>query len=179
VLTAEGQVKRAEQEGWRYDGSMTSEGEVIDLIHALVLAVKPDVMVETGTFTGHATKSISAAMTRNGRGTLFTVENDPGLAAKYAEFDLPYTVFVNADSAEWCSSEECPERVDIGFVDSGPPSVRLEDAKGLYPRIPDGGLLIAHDVVFYEDEYFPFLKDMLGAPQLFLPTLNGLAIWQM
>ena len=55
---------------------MRTEGEVLDLIYALVCIEKPEVCVETGTYHGHGTRAIMEGLESNGKGHLWTVEND-------------------------------------------------------------------------------------------------------
>ena len=43
AATVDEQVARAKSEGWNYRGDMATEGEVLDLIFALVRCEKPDV----------------------------------------------------------------------------------------------------------------------------------------
>lgn len=168
--------ERAAAEGWHWEGHMATEGEVVDLIFALVCAVKPDVMVETGTFLGHTTKSISEAMERNGKGHLWTIENDGPLCDVYSRTNLPRTSFICADSVKW-SEHESPDVIDIAFVDCGPPPIRCQVVRNLYPKVRDGGLILVHDTHFH-DGFLAELRDILGAPQIDLPALHGLAIWQ-
>lgn len=175
----ERQKSRAKEEGWHWEGDMGAEGEVTDFIHALCLVTKPEIVVETGTYIGHTAQSISNALERNERGHFWTVENAPEYAKHYATMELARTTFVDADSREWCASEECPTDIDLAFVDSGHPHVRLEDVRGLYSKMREGGLLLVHDVEFYHEDFYASLRDILGAAQLYLPTLHGLALWQM
>ena len=53
---------------------MATEGEVLDLIYALVCIEKPEVCVETGTYHGHGTRAIMEGLESNGKGHLWTVE---------------------------------------------------------------------------------------------------------
>jgi predicted O-methyltransferase YrrM len=173
------QKRRAAEEGWHWQGDMASEGEVSDLIHAFILSTKPEKVVETGTYVGHTAKTISEALTRNGTGHLWTVENDPSFTQHYRNMEMSRTTFVDADSPAWCASNDCPSEIDFAFVDSGHPPVRLKDVQALYPKMREGGLLLVHDVEFYLPDFYASLRDILGAAQLYLPTLHGLAIWQV
>ena len=172
------QRRRAEEEGWHWAGDQACEGEVSDLIHTLVLATKPEVCVETGTYLGFTTKTISEALERNEKGHLWTVENDPEFTQHYAGMELPRTTFVDADSTEWCASNDEPLAVDFAFVDSGHPFIRVQDVEGLKEKMKPGGLLLVHDVELYLPDFYGALIDILGPASIYLPTLHGLAIWQ-
>ena len=47
MSTVDELVKRAEGEGWGWDGDMRSETESLDFIHGLLRCLKPEVVVET------------------------------------------------------------------------------------------------------------------------------------
>ena len=176
--TVDEQVARAEAEGWRYDGSMRTEGEVLDLIYALVCVEKPEVCVETGTYQAHGTEAISRAIDSNGKGHLWTVEQDP--IFEYAPHKN--VTFIQADSVEW-SANEAPDGIDFAFVDCGEPAVRIEVFKNLLPKMKPGKLILVHDTVFHDDPFIEALRDaayMNGGDQmLHLPALNGLAVWRI
>lgn len=172
--TVDEQVARAEAEGWRYRGDMATEGEVLDLIYALVCIEKPEVCVETGTYHGHGTRAIMEGLESNGKGHLWTVENDKEMV--YAPQDRVTYNF--ADSVEW-SANEAPDGIDFAFVDCGEPAIRVEVARNLWPKLNPGKLMLVHDVTFYEDEFLHALEDVAGqrAPVVF-KALNGLAVWR-
>lgn len=178
MITAESQLSRARTEGWLYDGTIATEGEVVNLIASLVWATKPATVVETGTASGKTTKAILDALGQNARGTLWSVENDPGFAEALREtaVNFPRLRFIEADSLVW-AQEAAPEVIDIAFVDCGEPEHRLEVMRALWPRIAPHGLLLVHDVSFYP-RLLADAERVFGPPSLCLSGLNGLAIWQ-
>ena len=159
---------------WDHDGTKTTEGEVLGLLYALVRTTKPEICVETGTFTGMGTQAISGALVQNDYGHLTTVENDEEAYRQYPS--LPRTTFVLDDSLEF--AEDFASPIDFAFVDCGDPEHRLAVAIELYNRLTRDGLLLVHDTVFYEG-FLDGLVFELGEPGLELRTLHGLAVWQV
>src|SRR5580704_6750513 len=63
-------------ERWRMFDSMTAEVEVLEFLRTLVTTIKPNLVVETGTFMGVSTVWIAEAMRLNGVGRIVTCEYD-------------------------------------------------------------------------------------------------------
>ena len=59
-----------------YD-SMTAEVEVLEFLRTLVTTIKPNLVVETGTFMGVSTLWIAEALRLNGFGRIVSCEYDP------------------------------------------------------------------------------------------------------
>lgn len=177
VVTVEDQVIRALKEGWSYSGDQATEGEVLHLLTALVYVTKPDVVVETGTYNGHGSKALSAGLEASEKGHLWSVENDPALTVQLEDVELPRTTWVAADSLEWCSGPDCPDPIDFAFVDCAPnPADRIKVFEALWPKVT--GLICTHDVFFYRfQDFLDPLSEEFGEPNLYLPALNGIAIW--
>jgi predicted O-methyltransferase YrrM len=171
--TPDQQLERAKAEGWIYSGDMATEGEVLDLIHALIRISKPEVCVETGTYTGQGTLAIQAGLVNNNKGTLLTVEKEPH---QYPPLDR--VTFIHADSVEW-TKNEAPDNIDFAFVDCGPPEIRVQAFANLLPKMAPDGLILVHDTNFYESTFVEALSDAYGCPPTFqFPALNGVVGWQ-
>jgi predicted O-methyltransferase YrrM len=171
--TPDRQVARAKAEGWTYDGSQATEWEVLELIHGLIRVVKPSIVVETGTFSGMGAQAIAAALARNQAGHLWTIEINDN--------EYPPTervTFVRGDSVEW-SKDGCPDSIDMAWVDCGPPDVRIEVFGNLLAKMKPGGLILCHDLWFYEESFYEALCAAAGKPAaLRFPALNGVGIWE-
>src|SRR5258708_31807701 len=63
-------------ERWRMFDSMTAEAEVLEFLRAVVTTIKPELVVETGTFSGISTLWIAEGLKANGRGRIITCEFD-------------------------------------------------------------------------------------------------------
>src|SRR5438270_2634136 len=64
-------------ERWSMYDSMTAEVEVLEFLRTVVTTIKPELVVETGTFTGISTLWIAEGLKANGRGRIITCEFDP------------------------------------------------------------------------------------------------------
>ena len=161
---------------WHYEeGTKATEGEVLQLLYALVSATKPEVCVETGTYAGHGTSAIARALEANDRGHLWTVESDPEVYELYEEVAITRTTFIHGDSLEFADSFDA--LVDFAFVDCGEPEHRLRVADVLWDKTRTDGLLLMHDTLFYE-HLLDDAQEVLGPVDLHLDTLHGLAIWR-
>ena len=67
---------------WSMVDSQTTELEIIDLLKALVIAMKPGLIVETGTFLAYSTIKMAEGLKQNGFGQIVTIEYDPAIFAK-------------------------------------------------------------------------------------------------
>ncbi len=68
-------------ERWSMFDSMTAELEVLEFLRTLVTTVKPNLVVETGTFMGVSTLWIAEALRLNGFGRIISCEYDPQVFA--------------------------------------------------------------------------------------------------
>jgi Glycosyl transferase family 2/Methyltransferase domain len=102
-------------ERWHSMDEDSTEVEVSELVAAMVTALQPDLVVETGTAFGQTAELIGRALKRNGQGRLVTLEVDPDRvqAAKERCHGLPVEV-VQASSVEW----SLPGPVDFAWFDS-------------------------------------------------------------
>src|SRR5882724_10390782 len=64
-------------ERWSMFDSMTAEVEVLEFLRTIVTTIKPELVVETGTFSGISTLSIAEGLKANGRGRIISCEYDP------------------------------------------------------------------------------------------------------
>lgn len=127
-----------------YD-SMTAELEVLEFLRTVVTTIKPDLVVETGTFSGISTLWIAEGLKANGRGKVITCEFDPVVYAKAKER------IQNSGLAQWieCRNESSLEmkingRIDLLFSDSDMP-VREQEVRRYLPQMNPYGLILMHD----------------------------------
>ena len=64
-------------ERWRKFDAMTAEVEVLEFLRSVVTTIKPNLVVETGTFLGISTLWIAEGLKQNGFGRVITCEFDP------------------------------------------------------------------------------------------------------
>ena len=127
-----------------YD-SMTAEVEVLEFLRCLVRTVKPNVIVETGTFMGISTLWLAEGLKENGFGKVITCEYDPVVFAKAKER------IEGSGLAPWidCRNESSLEiriddTIDMLFSDSDPP-LREQEVRRFLPQMNPTGLILMHD----------------------------------
>ncbi|MBN9615273.1 MAG: methyltransferase, partial [Acidobacteriales bacterium] len=72
-------------ERWHMFDSMTAEAEVLEFLRTLITTVKPELVVETGSFLGVSTLWIAEGLKANGFGKIISCEFDPLVFAKAKE----------------------------------------------------------------------------------------------
>src|SRR5207253_535316 len=68
-------------ERWSMFDSMTAEVEVLEFLRTVVTTLKPELVAETGTFSGISTLWIAEGLKENGRGKVITCAFDPLVSA--------------------------------------------------------------------------------------------------
>src|SRR5713101_3064044 len=132
-------------ERWHMYDSMTAEVEVLDFLKALVTTVKPELVVETGTFSGLSTLRIAEGLKANGFGCVITCEHDPMVfAAAKQRFDssgLEQWIDARNESSLEMRIEG---QIDMLFCDSDPP-LREQEVRKFLPQMNACGLILMHD----------------------------------
>src|SRR6185312_5489558 len=72
-------------ERWHMYDSMTAEAEVLEFLRTLITTIKPELVVETGSFLGVSTLWIAEGLKANGFGRIISCEFDPVVFAKAKE----------------------------------------------------------------------------------------------
>lgn len=135
----------AHPERWQMLDPQTAELEVLDLLEALVKAVKPQLIVETGTFIGHSAIRMGRALKANGFGRIITIEYDPAVFNKAKQLiDAsgmgPWIEYRQASSLE----TKIDEQIDLLYSDSDI-NIREQEVRRFLPQIRPQGLLLIHD----------------------------------
>lgn len=168
-------------ERWSMYDSMTAEVEVLEFLRTLITTVKPELVVETGSFLGVSTLWIAEGMKANGFGKIVSCEFDPVVFAKAKER------VAASGLAEWIelrneSSLEMKVEgaIDLLFSDSDMPIRELE-VKRFLPQICPTGLILMHDASSHlkvvRDAAFRMEAEGLLSC-VFLPTPRGLVVAQ-
>ena len=127
-----------------YDG-MTAEVEVLEFLKCLVTTVKPELVVETGTFLGISTLWIAEGLKQNGFGRVITCESDPEVFAKAKQRIDASGLSRWIESRNQSSLETCIEgSIDILFCDSDAP-LREQEVRRFLPQVRPHGLILMHD----------------------------------
>jgi predicted O-methyltransferase YrrM len=132
-------------ERWHMYDSMTAEVEVLDFLKAIVTTIKPELVVETGTFSGLSTLRIAEGLKANGLGRVITCEYDAKVFAAAKQR------FANSGLSEWIDARnesslemKVDGRIDLLFCDSDAP-IRGQEVRHFLPQINPYGLILMHD----------------------------------
>jgi predicted O-methyltransferase YrrM len=166
---------------WSMYDSMAAEKEVLDLLYALVRALKPKLAVETGTFSGLSSTYIARAMKENGRGRLITCEMDP-LVCESARIRFRDQQLDSIIDCRLCSSFDLAvdEPIDFFYSDSDV-NIREQEVRNFLAKLNPFGLILMHDA----SSHFKVVRE--GALRLeqeglisvvFVSTPRGLVIAQ-
>jgi len=166
---------------WHMADSQSTELEVLDFLKVLVTTVKPQLIVETGTFLGYGTIALARGLKANGFGRVITIESDPIICAKAKER------IHAAGLSDWveCRNESSTETtingtIDLLFSDSAI-SVREQEIRRLLSQVSPRGLIAIHDA----SSHFKIVRDLALRMEeeglvsvVMLPTPRGLVIAQ-
>jgi len=130
---------------WRMLDSQTTEVEVLEFLKTLVTTLKPKLVVETGTFLGHATIKLAEGLKENGFGKVITIEFDPAIRARAEER------FKASGLSGWIESRlessletKIEGTIDLLYSDSHLAN-REAEIRRLLPKLDPRGVLVIHD----------------------------------
>jgi predicted O-methyltransferase YrrM len=166
---------------WSMYDSMTAEAEVLEFLKTLVTTIKPELVVETGSFLGVSTLWIAQGLKQNGFGRIISCEFDPLVFAKAQE------KIAASGLAEWIDlrNESSLEMrvegtIDLFYSDSDLP-IREQEVKRFLPQINPQGLVLMHDASSHlktvRDAALKMEAEGLLSVVL-LPTPRGLVVAQ-
>jgi prolipoprotein diacylglyceryl transferase len=132
-------------ERWHMYDSMSAEVEVLDFLRSIVTTIKPELVVETGTFSGLSTLRIAEGLKANGVGRVITCEYDPKVfAAAKNRFDTSeFSSWIDARN-ESSLEMKVNGRIDLLFCDSDAP-IREQEVRHFLPQVNPYGLILMHD----------------------------------
>ena len=168
-------------ERWSMYDSMTAEVEVLEFLRTLVTTIKPNLVVETGTFLGVSTLWIAEALRMNGFGRIVSCEYDPQVFAAAKE-KIDASEFRDLIDLRNESSLEMKVdgTIDLFFSDSDMP-IREQEVRRYLPQISPFGLILMHDASSHlkqvRDAALKLEADGLISVVL-LPTPRGLVVAQ-
>jgi prolipoprotein diacylglyceryl transferase len=132
-------------ERWRMFDTMTAEVEVLEFLRCLMTTIKPNLVVETGTFLGVSTVYMAEGLKRNGTGKIITCEPDREVFAKAKE------KIDGSGLGKWvdyrCESSmdiKVPGTIDVLFCDSLP-ELREPEVRHFLPQVNPNGVILMHD----------------------------------
>ena len=132
-------------ERWHMFDSMTAEAEVLEFLRTVVTTIKPELVVETGTFSGISTLWIAEGLKANGRGRVISCEFDPKV------YDNANARIAASGLSEWIELRnesslgmKVKGTIDLFFSDSDMP-IREREIRRFLPQINPFGLILMHD----------------------------------
>lgn len=172
---------------WHSVDVEATEVEVSEFVAAAVRAHQPDVVFETGTYTGQTTKMIASVLDECG-GRLVTFEmlkrNVSG--AQHTMMHRDFVKFVHADTMSvdfgWYLHDG--ENVDFAWLDSGmydhktKQLIRIAELTKLRPYLSRRAIVMMHDTA----PHHPLraaLRAIDWMTWVHLPTPRGVSIGQM
>ncbi len=168
-------------ERWHMYDSMTAEAEVLEFLRTMVTTLKPELIVETGSFLGVSTLWMAEGMRSNGFGKIISCEFDPVVFEKAKEKIAASGLAEFIELRNESSLEMKVEgTIDILFSDSDMP-IRAAEVKRYLPQIRSTGLILMHDA----SSHLKVVRDAAFALEaeglvscIFLPTPRGLVLAQ-
>src|SRR5258707_3316615 len=168
-------------EWWSMFDPMTAEVEVLEFLRPVVTTIKPELVVETGTFSGISTLWIAEGLKANGRGRIITCDFDHEI------YENAKARIQSSGLAEWIelrneSSLEMKVEgtIDLLFSDSDMP-LREQEIRRFLPQISPYGLILMHDASSHlkivREAALKLERDGLISA-VFLPTPRGLVVAQ-
>jgi predicted O-methyltransferase YrrM len=168
-------------ERWSMYDSMTAEVEVLEFLRTLVTTIKPNLVVETGTFMGVSTLWIAEALRLNGFGRIVSCEYDAKVF-EVARQKIEASEFRDLIDLRNESSLEMTVdgTIDLFFSDSDMP-IREQEVRRYLPQISPFGVILMHDASSHlkqvREAALKLEREGLISVVL-LPTPRGLVIAQ-
>ena len=166
---------------WSMYDSMTAEVEVLEFLRTLVTTLKPNLVVETGTFMGVSTLWIAEALRLNGFGRIVSCEYDAKVFATAKE-KIDASEYRDLIDLRHESSLEMRVEgtIDLFFSDSDMP-IREQEVRRYLPQISPFGIILMHDASSHlkqvRDAALKLEAEGLISVVL-LPTPRGLVVAQ-
>jgi prolipoprotein diacylglyceryl transferase len=168
-------------ERWKMYDSMTAEVEVLEFLRCLVTTVKPNLIVETGTFMGISTLWLAEGLKRNGFGKVISCEYDPVVFQKAKERIADSGLAGWIDLRNESSLEiKIDGTIDMLFSDSDPP-LREQEVRRFLPQMNPTGLILMHDASSHLKtvrEAALRLEQEGAISAVLMPTPRGLVVAQ-
>lgn len=168
-------------ERWRMLDTMTAELEVLDFLRSLVTTLKPQLVVETGTFLGLSALAMAEGLRENGFGRILTCDPDPEVFARARER------IAASGLGDWIDSRcepsldlVVPGVIDILFCDSLP-ELREPEVRRFLSDMNPNGVILMHDASSHLQtvrDAARRLEDEGLISAVLLPTPRGLVLAQ-
>jgi predicted O-methyltransferase YrrM len=171
-------------EPWRwtcYD-DMATEIEVLDFLYALVVMLKPKVVIETGCYHGHGTEQLLWGIVDNKLGELYTCDvgwESIKITSERILDKLGEQTYTLLQCSGLDLITQVPAPIDLAFLDSGPDEIRTNELRALYPKLAPGGVVAIHDTGvhgFLREKYLAPVVAELDLQAICFDTPRGLTL---
>lgn len=166
---------------WKMYDTMTAEVEVLDFLTSLVVTMKPNLIIETGSFAGISTLALAQGLQKNGFGRIVSCEFDREIFAKAKERIVASGLQQWIDLRNESSLDMSVDgTIDILFSDSDQ-KIREHEVRKFLPQMNPNGLILIHDA---SSHYGIVRKGALAMEReglisvILLPTPRGLVLAQ-
>jgi hypothetical protein len=165
-------------EYWHAPDSESAEWEVTRLVAAMACALRPALIVETGSHVGATAEAIGRTLKRASRGQLITIEIDKTLAERTQNrvSGLPVTV-VRGSSLDY----EPPGPVEFFWLDSDV-GIRAEEVRHFLPWTTHRTVFGVHDTGprHCVSKYLcGLVAEGIIQPPVYLPTPRGVCFFRL
>ena len=139
-------------EWWQAPDEQATETEVSELVGAMVTALQPRFVLETGSYHGHTTLEIARALQRNGHGRLVSLEHSAPRAA-LAKKRLSHLPSEFYEILTVSSMDYTPDAlIDFAWLDSDGGDMRYKEFKRFLPWFHRSTIVGIHDTQPGRDE---------------------------
>ena len=165
---------------WQCYDDMATEVEVLDLLTALVVALKPEVIVETGCYKGYGTERLLRGAIKNGLGHVYTCDIDHSMVIQTREWlkDIGGCEIRQCTGLELINSISTP--IDFAFLDSGGEArIRAEELRAVLPKLSPWGVVAVHDTGQTHPDHREAIEGVvreLNLDVVFFDTPRGMSI---
>lgn len=174
---------------WRCEDLHGSEIEVSWFLYALVRLLKPQRVVETGTYTGQSTWPLLKGVLDNRYGDLFACDVDPDMVAAAKERIKKSAAFKYADDEILAHGtievrsgisllESFGAPLDLVFIDSGTNLDRELELTAAAKKISRYGVIALHDTAQARYPNLEKIQTAFDLREFYMNTPRGLTLLQ-
>ena len=156
---------------WCCLDDQSSEIEVLHFLRCLVVLLKPDVILETGTHLGYGTAALAQGCKDNQAGHVWTVEHyAPFLQRAFPLLQenglMDWVDFISGDAREVTFDHQ----IDLLFIDGG--TERNLELSHFAPLLSPRGVILMHDA--YLSHHYRYQEIPEVYTKIYLPCARGL-----
>lgn len=156
---------------------VSSETEVHSFLKALTRVLKPQFILETGTFKGSSTIAFAEGLRQNGSGHMVTLEVEENLAKQAMKLLAEYPVKV---FHQYSLSYIPEKKIDLLFLDSKR-DLRGQEFEHFKPYLNSRAMIVWHDSSYRIQNHsvYDYVEQLYQAEiidRLLLPTPRGLTL---